>query len=618
MTAGGRMTEAAIQPKAPAAEHIDVALVTLSREFAALGRADLQQRIEAARVRVGRPSTVVCVVGEFKQGKSSLVNGLVGHDICPVDDDIATAALTLVRHGEELTAIVRYRGDADPAAERISIEEVRSFVTDVASDESRPDVDRVDVLAPSPLLADGLAIVDTPGMGGLGAGHASATLSFLPFADGLLFVSDSTSELTAPELQFLERARSLCPNVIMVAPKTDFAPEWRRVIELNEAHLAARDLDIVVMPVSSALRTTAFATRNRELNERSGYPALLQELDARIIAPARSGAADRARSEALALIEATTRSLESEQAALEDPAANDRLQHAATDATARLETLRGSGARWQTVLGDRLADLSSDVNHRFRGAIRETARQLDERIEILKNAEEWDGMARDLQSGVADAVTGVFVEVEDGRAAIRDELADLLSADDVVGPTAQRNIDVLDAGGMWRSRNIEPDETKQGKAFRTGLTGLRGAQGGVMMLGISSGFLPGAAALFMASNPVLLGAGALFGGFQLMEDRKRRVQQRRQAARGQMRQFTDDVQFEMSNELTKMIRDVQRTLRDEFIELIGELQQSWTQAAQQAEQALARGADGTAKRSAAIAHHLAALGSVCQQLESTA
>ena len=596
---------------------LEPALVALSREFAALERFDLQRRIEAAQVRVTRPSTVICVVGEFKQGKSSLVNGLVGHEICPVDDDIATAALTLVRHGDELSAIVRYRGDADPAAERIPIDAVRSFVTDVARDDDRPDVDRVDVLAPSPLLADGLAIVDTPGMGGLGAGHAAATLSFLPFADGLVFVSDATSELTAPELEFLEQARSLCPNVIMVAPKVDLAPEWRRIIALNEEHLARRSLDITVVPISSALRSAAFASRNRALNDRSGYPVLLGELETRIIGPARSGAAERARTEAVALIEATMGSLRSERGALDDPAANAALQQAATEATARLEALRSGGARWQTVLGDRLADLSSDVNHRFRSTIRETARQLDERIEALKNAEEWDQMARDLQSGVATAVTQVFVDIEDGRAGIRGEIAELLSADDVVGPTAQRAADVLDTASMWRARGIEPDESKQGKAFRTGLTGLRGAQGGVMLLGVSSGFLPGAAALFLASNPVLLGAGALFGGFQLVEDRKRRVQQRRQAARGQMRQFTDDVQFEMSNELTKMVRDVQRGLRDEFVGLIGELQQSWVQAAKQAEDALAQGAEGLTARRSAVDGHLARLDALRAQIGPT-
>ena len=43
-----------------------------------------------------RPETILVVVGEFKQGKSSIVNGLLGEQLCPVDDDIATAALTVV------------------------------------------------------------------------------------------------------------------------------------------------------------------------------------------------------------------------------------------------------------------------------------------------------------------------------------------------------------------------------------------------------------------------------------------------------------------------------------------------------------------------------------------
>ena len=333
------------------------------------------------------------------------------------------------------------------------------------------------MLAPSPLLADGLAIVDTPGMGGLGAGHAAATLSFLPFADGLVFVSDATSEFTATELEFLEQARSLCPNVIMVAPKVDLAPEWRRDRRARRgAPRIGASLDIVVVPVSSVLRTAAFATRIAN----STIAVVIQSC---WVSSSRAssrrhgtGAADRARDEAIALIDATVGSLRSERGALDDPAANEALQRAATEASARLDALRSGGARWQTVLGDRLADLSSDVNHRFRSSIRDTARRLDERIETLKNAEEWDQMARDLQSGVANAVTQVFVDIEDGRANIRGEIAEMLSADDVVGPTAQRAADVLDTASMWRARGIEPDESKQGKALPHGFDRLRAAR----------------------------------------------------------------------------------------------------------------------------------------------
>ncbi|MCU1361482.1 MAG: hypothetical protein JWN99_2771, partial [Ilumatobacteraceae bacterium] len=36
-----------------------------------IGRGDLAQRLNVAVARIRRPATIVCVVGEFKQGKSS-------------------------------------------------------------------------------------------------------------------------------------------------------------------------------------------------------------------------------------------------------------------------------------------------------------------------------------------------------------------------------------------------------------------------------------------------------------------------------------------------------------------------------------------------------------------
>ena len=39
------------------------------------------------------------------------------------------------------------------------------------------------------------------------------------------------------------------------------------------------------------------------------------------------------------------------------------------DATARLEHLRGPGARWSTVLNDGIADVSNRVSHNFRDAL---------------------------------------------------------------------------------------------------------------------------------------------------------------------------------------------------------------------------------------------------------
>ena len=111
--------------------------------------------------------TIVCVVGEFKQGKSSLVNALIGADLCPVDDDMATSVLTLVHHGETPSITVRRSEAGEPKVETIDPSTIRDWVTEAGNPGNERGVERIDIAAPSPFLAEGVAIVDTPGAGGI-------------------------------------------------------------------------------------------------------------------------------------------------------------------------------------------------------------------------------------------------------------------------------------------------------------------------------------------------------------------------------------------------------------------------------------------------------------------
>lgn len=134
------------------------------------GRDDLDRRLSVAVARARRPATIVCVVGEFKQGKSSLVNAILARPVCPVDDDIATSAITRVRYGDEPCVEVRRRVDDEVVVEQVDIGSLDEWVSERGNPENSRGVERVDISLPHPLLANGLAIVDTPGMGGLGAG----------------------------------------------------------------------------------------------------------------------------------------------------------------------------------------------------------------------------------------------------------------------------------------------------------------------------------------------------------------------------------------------------------------------------------------------------------------
>ncbi|MDZ7673976.1 MAG: dynamin family protein [Acidimicrobiales bacterium] len=576
------MSQTTTAPTAQPAPGLDQAIAELAKVLRSLGRDDLVERATAAGARLKRPGTIVCVVGEFKQGKSSLVNGLLGSPVCPVDDDLATSAITLVRHGEQPAAVVRRRDGDETVKEQIPVEELGAWVSEQGNPDNGKRVERVDITVPAAILRQGLMVVDTPGMGGLGAGHAAATLAFLPFADGLVFVSDASAELSAPEVEFLGRARELCPTVLFAQTKCDLYPAWERIVEINRGHLSSRNLDIPIAPVSSTLRAEAMARRDRTLNERSRFPELITRLGSEVIDPAKADAEQRSATDIRGIAALASSSLDDERRLLENPAELEAAIAEYQRASERLEHLRGPGARWSVVVGDGVADLSSQVTHTLRQGMREVSRLMDERVETLKTGQEWDEVSRDLQSLVAEEVAQAFVTVEEGRKAIRDEAASLLQ-DEHLALVAKggRGVDPTDVSALWRDKPIDEPSTQ--RRLTTGLTGLRGAQGGVIMLGMMGNFLPAAAATLVASNPVLLGAGALFGGVQLAEDRKRKVAARRQSARQQVRQFVDEVQFEVTNELNGLVREIQREMRDDLGARLGELQRTYTETAKRAQ-----------------------------------
>ena len=240
------------------------------------------------------------MVGEFKQGKSSLVNALVGREICPVDDDIATAVPTAVRWADEATASVLFHPvaedeasnatdetgaaeEVEPPRTTIRLDEIESYVVEQPGGNSKR-VLSVDVGVPCRVLRNGLVIVDTPGVGGLGSLHSTVTAGALPMAEAVIFVSDASQEFTAPEIDFMRSAYKLCPNLVCVMTKIDFYPAWRKIRDINEAHLIRLGIEADILAVSSTVYATAMKTGKSDSSCRLRLPGshqLSQKYDCR-------------------------------------------------------------------------------------------------------------------------------------------------------------------------------------------------------------------------------------------------------------------------------------------------------------------------------------------------
>ena len=569
------------------------------------GRPDLAEALVAARERISRPGTRVLVVGEFKQGKSSVVNALLNVRVCPVDDDIATSAPTVVRHAEqvEVTVVIEPEEEgAAPTTEVIALQDLASFVTEAGNPANARRVREVEVGLPRSLLASGLSLVDTPGVGGLGSSHNVMTLAALSSADAVLLVSDASQELTEPEVAFLRRAAQLCPNLAVLLTKTDLYPSWRAVLALDEEHLERQGFGGTrVLPVSSQLRLHALQHDERDLNAESGFAALTALLRSDVIDDAERRSVAAAASAASQVAGHLVAQLEVERRLLADPSESARLERELTAARDRVDRLRSESARWQITLNDAVADLSSDVDHDLRGRTRALLQEAEARIDDGDPADWWDEFTTWLQARAAEQVSDNYLLLARRSEEVVATVAGLFAAAEEeidIGVEVMAPTELLDqvqspegavavAGSGMRTRAT----TVLGRSH----TAIRGSYGAYSMFTVISGMV-GLAAL----TPAVAGLTVLLGRKSVRDEKQRELGQRRQQAKAAARKYVDEISFEVGKSSRDALRRVQRQLRDDFAERAECLQRTVGSQLEAAERAAGVSGDGRRARLAQV------------------
>ncbi|MGF1648103.1 MAG: dynamin family protein [Kineosporiaceae bacterium] len=518
------------------------------------------------------------MVGEFKKGKSSLVNALVGAQVCPVDDDIATALPTYIRHGEQAAAHLLHPGADGGEARRqpVPLSEIRRHITDRRDDDGPAPPGQpsgVEVLLPRSMLASGLVLVDTPGLGGLGSRHAAASLAATSLADAVVFVTDASQEITAAEHDFLKRARDMCDTVLCVVTKRDFYPEWRRIIDLDRGHLAGLG-DIDVMAVSSSLRTQAVAANDRDLSEESGFPPLVRFVTGRVAGGAVEAVVRDVAAEVEDVCVQLARKFEGERAALADPRAARAVVDGLRDAKDRAERLKDAAARWSTTLGDGIADLTADIDHDLRARIRRVLAEADDTVEAGDPADTWAQMEPWLESRIS-------AELVENYALLRDRAVELsaLVAEhfrEAAGEILQ-SVAVHDPTPRLASADAAEVATagltlEKMSARKQAMVALKGSYSGILMFTLLGGML--GLSLTVLAIPI----GLMMGRSGLREEKKRQLAQRQAQAKNAVRKYCDEVSFVMSKDSRDTLRRIQRQLRDHYSDRATELQRSTAQA----------------------------------------
>jgi hypothetical protein len=579
------------------------------RTCAPYGRDDIQAQLTAARRALADPAVHVVVAGEFKQGKSSLVNALLGRPVCPVDDDVSTAVPTYVRHAPQPRAALVFDGGAEgeesqPRRTEVPFAEAGRFV--VEGGPSAPDAPGarlagVEIGLDHDLLAGGLVLVDTPGVGGLGSAYAAASLAATAMADAVLFVTDASQELTRTEMDFLHQARGSCDTVVCVLTKTDFYPAWRRIRDLDRAHLDRARLggDVPLVAVSSALRDHAVRAVDGAADVESGFAELVAFVSGRAGGSAAGRVAAAAVAEVVAVCDRLGGELSAERAALADPAAAARVVEELTVVKERVETLRSAAARWSQTLTDGVTDLTSDVDHDLRARIREVTQEADETIDTIDPADGWPQMQSWLHSRISQEMLTNYALLRTRATSLSEQVAEHFrqASGAVFDELAVRDPAPL-ASRAELEHSLELEKMRVGKQA---MVALRGAYGGIIMFTVL-GSLAG-----IALAPISIGIGLVMGHKGLRDEKKRQLRTRRAQAKNAVRRYCDEVTFVVGKDSRDTLRRIQRQLRDHYSGLAEELNRSNSQALAAAAEAATRGRADRERRLAELEAELARL-----------
>jgi len=228
------------------------AMQEVAEEF---GASDLALRAREAWEPLDRGEIWVVVVGQFKRGKSTLLNALLGSRVLPTGMIPVTSVVTQIRWGPQPAVTAEFQGGTFETA---GLHQLQEFVSEKGNPGNRKAVKKVEVTLPSSLLKGGLVLVDTPGIGSLDSGATDRAYAFLPRVDAALVVLSPDPPLGEAEGAYLRALLRHTPRLLFVLNKVDLFPEeaWKEAVEFNREGLARIQgspvEDVEVIPASAS------------------------------------------------------------------------------------------------------------------------------------------------------------------------------------------------------------------------------------------------------------------------------------------------------------------------------------------------------------------------------
>jgi len=199
--------------------HIRDLLQTVHQATDKFQLSSLTRQLEAAdNLLLQNPPIDVAVLGQFKAGKSSFLNSLLGQNVLPVGAIPVTTAITRLQYGERERAVVQHFNGKKT---EIPLADIVEFTSEAGNPGNEKNVAIADIELPSLQKYPGVRLVDTPGLGSIFKYHEATSESWLPAVGTALLAVSSDRPLSQHDLDLIRELTSHTPNIILLLTKVD-------------------------------------------------------------------------------------------------------------------------------------------------------------------------------------------------------------------------------------------------------------------------------------------------------------------------------------------------------------------------------------------------------------
>ncbi len=216
--------------------------------------------------KLEKDDMTISVIGQFKRGKSTLVNAILGEEILPVGIVPVTSVVTCITYGKRHSRVHFENGVIQP----VEMEDLHKYVNEQENPNNKYGVSSVHVQTESDFLKSGITFVDTPGVGSVHKHNSDAAYAFVKESDAVIFAISVDSPINEIEISFLKKAKEFAAKFYFIANKIDYIDED----ELKDYLEYCSNLLCGILEVDSVILMPVSAKKHKgieELKERILY-----------------------------------------------------------------------------------------------------------------------------------------------------------------------------------------------------------------------------------------------------------------------------------------------------------------------------------------------------------